>query len=403
MSSGKRRLLDDETDGEGSTTVADAAKRQKVVVEEQHVQEDDLKPAAILSESDETREQSADEKAILAMLDAVKADPTDTELLAHVCSCLKRLVERNSENLTLYLEEWHTFITYTMKEYINYGELLEKGGALIAAFCQKVENMEESDKIDGIWAIVNAIKDLQANAPIARNCCLTLLRMTTRNKQKSNEMSMKHVVDSDGIAVVVSAMEAHPNDRNLLAHCCGILMNLAACRNYNTQIVQEGGMQATIAAMRSHSNYEFVQLAGLGLLDSLLLHGPNNKRFAEDNGVSLCVNAMKKYPRDHIIQRRGCRSLSHVAGYNNGEYVDHIVNFNGITATIAAMKRHTGDARLQKRACLLLFRLTKGAKENKDALVSAGALEVLARAIQRHRNNEDTVKSANDAMRSLLD
>jgi len=178
MSSGKRPLLEDETDAEENGL----AKKQKVVVQQEE-DDDDVKPAAVLSEADLNGGLSVDEAAILAILEAVKVDPTDTEFVVHACGCLGRFLQRNNENLNLFIEEGLILLTSIMKDHLNHAELQIKGADLICATCNNVENMkEDSNKSNGIWAIITAMKALQSSTPILTRCCIALYRMTKVNQ-----------------------------------------------------------------------------------------------------------------------------------------------------------------------------------------------------------------------------
>jgi len=111
---------------------------------------------------------------------------------------------------------------------------------------------------------------------------------------------------------------------------------------------------------------------------------------------------MNSYPKRGLLQRRGCSALGRVAGYNEGEYVKCSIDSGGIAVTIAAMRRYHGDTELQVWACFFFFKLAKNAEGNKDALVAAGALEVLAKVIQNYRCDEKIFKAASLVMKILL-
>uniref|UniRef100_A0A7S4WE76 Uncharacterized protein n=1 Tax=Ditylum brightwellii TaxID=49249 RepID=A0A7S4WE76_9STRA len=126
-----------------------------------------------------------------------------------------------------------------------------------------------------------------------------------------------------GISSVVDAMLCHMENTQLQQYACEALQNLAACNNYNRDvIVDQGGITAITDAMHVHQYAIGVQISGCAALANIAMGSTDNKiDVAECGGIYAVVKAFESFPEEAKIIL-AARQVLTVLGYNpTSQYV----------------------------------------------------------------------------------
>ena len=345
---------------------------------------------------------SVDQKAILAVLASVQSHPNDLNIVKDSIGYLTSLLHHDNDNLLFLMKvNGIELLTSAMKPHMDDAELQDKGGDLISILCELVETMPGVTQIDGIWAVIHAMKNLQAFEVILEECCRALISFTY--KDASNE---EIVAMADGIDPILATMKIHLIAPDLLASCCMVLMNMTCSSDANkAKIAEAGGIETILDAMKAHRNCETVQGEALGALENLLDLDENVQTFVDVQGILITATAMKSHPRDCEVQKNGCGVFWKISACRDDEYIMRIVEAGGIGLSVVAMALHAKNKDLQLRACHFFSNLIINQEEiSKDAIIEAGGLEVIGAAIRMHRkDDEETFNTALQAMVKLIE
>jgi hypothetical protein len=210
---------------------------------------------------------------------------------------------------------------------------------------------------------------------------------------------------ADGVAAVLAAMRAHPDDAEVQSAACHALIELGTLDATNCATAgATGGVAAVVAAMTRHSTDPFVVQRACNALGNLARHHRQNAVTAVKSGaVTASLAAMRDFSTDMQVQLDGCYALCHIfdkAGTLGGAHADGAAT----DATVAAMRAFASDHVLQRCCCDVLGRMFLEDRSADAAWVRRGGvvLAVVTAALGAHRQDVDMLTAGCVVIKCLM-
>ena len=177
---------------------------------------------------------------------------------------------------------------------------------------------------------------------------------------------------TDGIAILLSAMQAHPTVPAVQIQGCRLIGALAVAEGSALLMAHLGGVAIIEAAMQTFLSDASVQEQACSALCALNLG-------ATMESVTAVVAAMRMHRSVLAVQSEGVRALSLAAKHPAAR--DIIVAAHGVTMLVIAMRLHPSASGLQEEACRALFHLA--VTDHQHAIVTQGGRAAILVAMAR--------------------
>ena len=185
--------------------------------------------------------------------------------------------------------------------------------------------------------------------------------------------------DAGAIGLIVCYMKHHRLVADIQATGCDVLHRLAYW-NRCTQIVQANGIAVVLDAMQQHESDVKVQTSACQALWQLADGNAERQEvIADAGGISAIVGAMQRHESNANFQATACETLG-VFSKLNAERQELFADVGGVSAILVAMQRHESTYRFQYDACSALRNLIHGWKNNE--LMTRKVRESLTRALR---------------------
>ena len=146
----------------------------------------------------------------------------------------------------------------------------------------------------------------------------------------------------------------------------------------------ESGVGILLQSMRKNTLHESIQASCLGVLGSLASHDISKDSMVLEGAIEVVVVAMQTYSAS-LIQERACACLRHLA-YQNRNNKFAISSAGGIDVILNAMERHIDCATVEDEACGALWSLSF-VPPNREKIVSLDGVSKLILAMRKFPGN----------------
>jgi hypothetical protein len=208
-------------------------------------------------------------------------------------------------------------------------------------------------------------------------------------RDRADDVPRQDVLACGGVPVVIGALLAHQLSETVQHTGCQVLAWL--CRNTTNirgEVVAAGGIQAIVSALDAQPHSPGVRLYGFGALQNIADgNEANTAIIVSSGGLGAVLAALQVRPSDNDILAFGCLTLSSLAS-RNPAIAAAIGENNGVAIVIAALCSNVNCAFLQSCGIKALADLSSHNKDNRNQMISGGALETIASALQAHPNFE---------------
>lgn len=201
--------------------------------------------------------------------------------------------------------------------------------------------------------------------------------------------------EAGAVRVLVSVMEAHVADSEVLTASWETLASVVTCHELNQTRVGEGDLPARLLRVMTASLTSCsLTVAACQTLNECTVYAPiTQARFCAAGAVDLLLDAMDTHPSDAAVS---CACLDTLSG------VALSLDAVALQRLYAASSRHSADKDVQMSLCGTLSQLAHKCTDRGAALVSSGAIEHVFGVLEGHLEEEDTVKGAITVLVHLL-
>jgi hypothetical protein len=168
-------------------------------------------------------------------------------------------------------------------------------------------------------------------------------------------------------------------------------------------LARHGAILTIVQVMESHLLHPSILVAGCSALEKLALDHDNEVAAGSVGGIDVVLAAMMTHFSNERVQEAAWSALWNLLGTNStNEYSSTIDVEGGMLGLTMAMKNHLENAQIQVNASGTLANLCANHAPRKAALAAAGGLVAMAKALQRHWDNDEVRREVSRALTTIL-
>ena len=207
-------------------------------------------------------------------------------------------------------------------------------------------------------------------------------------------------VSAGAVQAVVAALNTHVDVVGVASFCCRALMNLARSGNGQDACLQGGAVPAVIAALVAHMRVADVAEYGCGALGKFTEYSDAaiNKSVAA-GAVQAVLTALSVHSGAEGVAINGCAALANFAAMGSTRDEGVFVSIDAVPAVLGSLTAHASGAGVAKMASMALSSISSISPSHRDAIISAGAVPLLAAAFVTHSG--DVRASVHEALAKL--
>ncbi|XP_065845792.1 uncharacterized protein [Oscarella lobularis] len=234
---------------------------------------------------------------------------------------------------------------YAMEMYYT-GDALQEYGCRILANMSVADNFEPSmanEKI--VDAILGAMERYTKNLEIQEHALFGLGKVIL-----DSDTIHDHVIQNDGIKLIVSALNAFPNNIQVVQSSCRALGALAMHKTTRHLMEEDGGVDAIIKTIKREelANNQVVQMICCNTLACLVDQADVSlkKRIVDATTTKAMVAAVKTFPSDAELAECVCRAVSSLAA--SEELLPQVQASGAFQAVLSSLESHKDNPDVQE-------------------------------------------------------
>ena len=213
---------------------------------------------------------------------------------------------------------------------------------------------------------------------VMQGLAITFVAMLVREE---GETPRRQVLESDGIELILRAMQRFEHDPRLQHTGCYALHQMGFGVQTRSQILLHGGIHTLIRIVERHTHDECLVDLCLSTLSKL----SDENSLQGHEVIPLVLRSMERYPKEQAIQGH-CLVLLYraTARETTSRYVQ-----DSIRLVLAAMRNFQESSSLQFFACAALREILLQSPINRQALevvMESGGVECVLQAVENHRD-----------------
>ena len=153
--------------------------------------------------------------------------------------------------------------------------------------------------------------------------CVAISRIVQERGVKSKDYLLR--IALSGVAAVVNAMKAHPNEVIVQEKACEALKCLAQTDGLReVSFVASGAVAAIVGAMQAHVSDPSVQEEACGAISEIIKCGGSDRAtiVASVSGITAIVNAIAAHPNALGVQKNAINSLHQLTSFADANLPD---------------------------------------------------------------------------------
>ena len=169
-------------------------------------------------------------------------------------------------------------------------------------------NVDVSEVVTSMWAH-------EEDAGVQMLGCVAISKMVARAGGNKDEILR---IALCGVAGVVNAMKAHPNEVIVQEKACHALRGMAMTDGLReVSFVASGAVAAIVGAMQAHVSDPGVQEEACGAVAKIISYGGSDRAtiVASVSGLTAIINAIAAHPDVEGVQREGCGALKELTEF----------------------------------------------------------------------------------------
>jgi len=273
------------------------------------------------------------------------------------------------------------------------------------ALLQEVQNTigsshdkcEQFGAAQGIPTLIGIMNQFEDEPEIQLQCCKILyeLAMVTQNQVC--------IAEAAGIVAVLVAMLKHA-DTEMQELGCRTLARLCENSDANKNIVMEtSGIEVILTAMQAYPTHAAIQAEGCHILSLLAARKTSHSaKVAALGGVKAVMVAIKQHNMDVSVQLHGCRALRYLTATNDANR-GAVAAAGGIKTTLAAMTHFKIDTDILENACATLLNLITAHKHNASSIMACKGLPIVLGVMRQHEHVVGIQEAGCGVLRFLSD
>jgi hypothetical protein len=239
--------------------------------------------------------------------------------------------------------------------------------------------------LGGLDALINTMKQCELDTKQQEAGCQAFKFLTNENHANCG-----HLVELNGVEIIIKAMESDPSDLALQKAGLGAVANVLSHDSYTACSEISAPLATICCALKKHPQDVELQRMGIGALGNM--HAEEDAEEVLKAGGFECITAaMQRELADSVLQEAGCRALGQLVSAfpaKAPEVTDKVVQLKMPKAIVTAMKQHSqgedvsvilaGIAALKSMGSLKGTALAQ--------VVTDGGLEVILNSLKAHNN-----------------
>jgi hypothetical protein len=186
------------------------------------------------------------------------------------------------------------------------------------------------------------------------------------------------IIEAEAIPLIVSAMNSHPEQADLLEYSLFALGNLSLHSEGKNAIMNLDGVALISRIMKSHKSSPGVLERACFTLGNLAYHESCKRVILEAGCVEVAVEAAKAHPDASQFLLETCFFFSNMSVIPTGRSL--VISLGGLQIVIDAMQRHQSIAELLDLACTAIYNISLDPAGRK-LIDEVGALEIVLKSI----------------------
>ncbi|XP_062261099.1 armadillo repeat-containing protein 6 isoform X2 [Platichthys flesus] len=189
-------------------------------------------------------------KGLNVLIEAAKAHPDNSSVLAEICSTLSRLAVRNEFCQDICDMGGLKFMMTLLADSYETAELVRQVMNAIKAVAGNDDVKDAVVNAGGVQLIVIAMNRHISNPAVCESSCACLSVLCLRKPE-----NCQAIMENGGALAAVEAMKAHTKSVNVQKQACNLLRNMVSrMPNYTQPILEMGAEALIIQALKNHQD-----------------------------------------------------------------------------------------------------------------------------------------------------
>lgn len=244
-------------------------------------------------------------------------------------------------------------ICAAMDKFQKSEKIADKACTALRYLCFLSENRDRIRELQGIEAIINALRRTNDSSVVLENALLAI-----GNATFGSEESKAIVGRCGGISAIITAIEQHRLNAGIQEHGCRVLRNLADGCELNRRLQAEnGGVNTAVFAMMGYPDNASVQEQACAMLLNMSFSTANLERLEHADVHRLAEKAVNLHTKHRGVQLQAGTLLDRLNGYD----------VTGSGETRAAVTEHQAPSNNHRRGLRNLFHTSSFRRNARDS------------------------------------
>lgn len=350
-----------------------------------------------LLEVDEMQRYSAN--LIARLFETMIRFPHDQEIHQTACSIIGKFVSLENDSIDASAASAEGLRAILLSLQMDDEAVVSCAVSIIASLLQRVFSLSNDlIEIEEYFnCLINCMRRFPGSVNVQLETCSIFTSLATLNDPFVKTM----IANSDGVAVIMSALKTHGNQAHVMENAAKALGAIA--EGIPDEILESKREEICDELLQSFdrcSNMEGVCCAALSALCEFCKKDEYfGFQIVQSNAVPSIVNVMALYIAAEDLQEGGCKLLWLLASKND-EHKSMLGAAGAVFALVSAMEAHIGSTAIQKEALTALKHVAR-VSSNKEALYRNEATDAVRLAIYANLDEPQVVAAALSALNDI--
>jgi hypothetical protein len=304
--------------------------------------------------SPETKKRIGKIGGIDAIVDSMKAHPSDSTLQQRCCMALQTLT------CDIRVNQWITgralgieAILNALRSFPEEASVLFHGCAALCNVCaDEPDNRSRSADSGALELTISLLKGNVSQSDFVEHGLLFLRNMVTEDKA-----AQLRIGNEDGVHVVLGCLSEHLGSTTITEYGCSVLRYLFFVEQNRLRVRDHGGMNIFVRVLWESGKYCDVAESALYAVGNAIFDIPANKSsFARHGGIPALIAVMALHLDKVNIQEHGCRALRNLSNAD-GLNLRILEESGAVDCAMCAMIAYPQNGFIQEHGCAMLYNL----------------------------------------------
>ncbi|KAL0966444.1 hypothetical protein UPYG_G00295380 [Umbra pygmaea] len=244
------------------------------------------------------------------------------------------------------------------------------------------------------------------------NTALTLVGIrTVRHCCLKHEQNRQDLVKAGVLPLLIGTIKCHIGQSDLVKEACTALRYMTfdddirvpfgqAHEHAKAIVLEHNGLKVIVDAAKAHPDNSSVLSVLCATLCSLAVRNEFCQDICDLGGLKFMMTLLADSYESHELTRQVLSTLKAIAG--NDDVKDAITSAGGVQLIVIAMNRHTGNAQVCEQGCAALSVIALRKPNNCQVIMEEGGALVALLAMKTHPNELNVQKQACMLLRNLV-